>query len=228
MSTTPALFIHGVGRAGRPAWKHQHHLETERTCLWLPRVAPGDPPARAVALAGDLLDRPAHVVAHSYGGVAALQLAEQRPELVCSLTLIEPATLHLTRDTAHTSEHIRALEPVFARAHDPGMDDAEFSRLFAEANGTSVPDVPADVLASLVAQLRSTAPPWSLPVDGSVVARIPTLVVVASLDTMYGEVSDVLRSHGAERAVLEGAGHRPHDDERFGLLLRQFWRTVER
>ena len=39
-----------------------------------------------------------HVVAHSYGGVVALQLARSHPAGVRSLTLIEPVAFHLLRD----------------------------------------------------------------------------------------------------------------------------------
>lgn len=41
-------------------------------------------------MAAGLLERPAHVIGHSYGGYAALRLAVDHPELVRSLTLIEP------------------------------------------------------------------------------------------------------------------------------------------
>jgi len=222
----PVLFIHGVGRAGRAAWPHQHVLERDHTCIWLPRVAPGDPPARVVALARDLLDRPAHVVAHSYGGVAALQLAERHPDVVRSLALVEPAALALSRDAPHTRAHVEVMEPVFARAHDAATDDLEFSRLFSNASGLPAPEVPDDVLAVMTRQLRATAPPWTLTVDASVVAHTPTLVVVGALDTMYGEAAAVLSAHGADRVVIEGTGHRPHDDERFGDVLQHFWSVV--
>ncbi|WP_298298438.1 alpha/beta hydrolase [uncultured Litoreibacter sp.] len=41
-------------------------------------------------MAVGLLERPAHIVGHSYGGYVALRLAVDHPELVRSLTLIEP------------------------------------------------------------------------------------------------------------------------------------------
>lgn len=227
MSATPVLFVHGAGRAGRAAWPAQHGLERGRTCVWLPRVAPGDPPDRMVGLASRLLDRPAHVVAHSYGGLTAMLLAERHPGLVRSLTLVEPAALAVCPDAPHTRAHVDALRPVLARAGDHATSDRELSRLFAAAMGRPAPDVPDDVLAALVGELRATTPPWSVPVDASVVSRTPTLVVLGDLDTMYGEVSEVLAAHGADRVVLDGAGHRPHDDERFDEVLRGFWRVVD-
>lgn len=223
----PVLFVHGAGKAGRAAWPAQHGLERERACVWLPRVAAGDPPDRMVALASSLLDRPAHVVAHSYGGLTALRLAEQHPDLVRSLTLVEPAALALSLNALHTRTHVDAMRPVFARAADDATDDREFSRLFAEAVGRPAPDVTDEVLTALVGQLRATLPPWSVPVDATVVARTPTLVFLGSLDTMYGEVSEALVVRGADRAVLEGTGHRPHDDERFAGVLDGFWRVVD-
>ena len=224
---TPALFIHGAGRAGRAAWPAQHAVERDRPCLWLPRVAPGDPPGRTLAFAAELLDRPAHVVGHSYGGVIALGLAERRPDLVRSLVLVEPAALRLALGSPRTHEHVEALAPVFARAHDSATDDTEFSRLFGEASGIPAPDVPPEVLTAMTRQLRATVPPWTLPVDPTVVARTPTLVVTGSTDTMYAEVADVLQAHGADRVLLDGTGHRPHDDERFAPLLDGFWAAAD-
>ena len=37
-----------------------------------------------------LLERPAHIIGHSYGGYVALRIAVDQPEMVRSLTLIEP------------------------------------------------------------------------------------------------------------------------------------------
>ena len=44
------------------------------------------------------LDEPVHLVGHSYGGAVALHIARTRPELLKSLTLIEPSAFHLLRD----------------------------------------------------------------------------------------------------------------------------------
>lgn len=39
--------------------------------------------------------RPVHLVGHSAGGLAALNIARERPDLIASLTLIEPVAFHL-------------------------------------------------------------------------------------------------------------------------------------
>ena len=44
------------------------------------------------------LNEPAHLVGHSYGGAVALHIARRRPELLRSLTLIEPTAFHLLRN----------------------------------------------------------------------------------------------------------------------------------
>jgi pimeloyl-ACP methyl ester carboxylesterase len=57
----------------------------------------------------ELLDRlgtPVHLVGHSYGGGVALRVARARPQLIRSLTLIEPSTFHLLR---HGAADLRAL-----------------------------------------------------------------------------------------------------------------------
>jgi len=67
------------------------------------------PVADDAADLGSLLEArdhfPAHVVAHSYGGAVALELASERPELVRSLVLHEPPFLGLlANDPATASE----------------------------------------------------------------------------------------------------------------------------
>jgi pimeloyl-ACP methyl ester carboxylesterase len=43
-------------------------------------------------------ERPIHLVGHSYGGGVALNIARRYPELIASLTLVEPTAFHLLKD----------------------------------------------------------------------------------------------------------------------------------
>lgn len=43
------------------------------------------------------IDHPVHLVGHSYGGAVALRIGRERPDLIKSLTLIEPSAFHLLR-----------------------------------------------------------------------------------------------------------------------------------
>ncbi len=54
--------------------------------------------AAQIAALAARLGGPVHLVGHSYGGAVALKLARVAPELVRSLTVIEPAAFHLLRD----------------------------------------------------------------------------------------------------------------------------------
>ncbi len=53
--------------------------------------------ARPVIELVDLLDRPVHLVGHSYGGALALKVAVERPDRVVSLSLFEPSAFHILR-----------------------------------------------------------------------------------------------------------------------------------
>ncbi len=54
--------------------------------------------AAAVRSVLGTLGEPAHLVGHSYGGAVALHIARTRPELLRSLTLVEPSAFHLLRN----------------------------------------------------------------------------------------------------------------------------------
>ncbi len=45
----------------------------------------------------DRIGTPVHLVGHSYGGGVALRVARERPEMIRSLTLVEPSAFHLLR-----------------------------------------------------------------------------------------------------------------------------------
>jgi len=87
------------GHGGSPAWD-----ETQ------------DYQAQSVDWAASLLEGPAHVVGHSFGGTVALRLAVERPDLVERLTLIEPVYFAAMKaaDPDSFAAHEASFEPVAA------------------------------------------------------------------------------------------------------------------
>jgi len=71
------------------------------------------PVIELIAAAG----QPVHLVGHSYGGGVALHIARRRPDLLASLTLIEPTAFHLLKggaaeDQAAYREIVSVAEPI--------------------------------------------------------------------------------------------------------------------
>jgi pimeloyl-ACP methyl ester carboxylesterase len=93
-----------IGYGGTSGWHHRSGW-----CL-----------AQEAALVRSLLGRlgrPAHLVGHSFGGAVALHVARTRPDLVTSLTLIEPTAFHLLRGgDAEDAEALREITAVAADA----------------------------------------------------------------------------------------------------------------
>lgn len=100
--TTVAIDLHGHGDSD--PWHGRHGL----------RLADE---AAAVAAVLARLDRPVHLVGHSYGGAVALNLALSGVSLA-SLTLVEPVAFHLLRDgspaTAPFVDEVAAVAGVVA------------------------------------------------------------------------------------------------------------------
>lgn len=63
--------------------------------------------------------RRVHLVGHSYGGGVALHIARRRPELLSSLTLIEPTAFHLLKDGS--GEDLAALREIVSVAEAIGL-----------------------------------------------------------------------------------------------------------
>lgn len=72
--------------------------------------------AAAVRSAIGRLGEAVHLVGHSYGGAVALHIARTRPELLRSLTLVEPSAFHLLRNGDATD--LAALREITAVAAD--------------------------------------------------------------------------------------------------------------
>lgn len=135
------VFVHGAGSFGSAAWPRQHGMALAYDALFLRRHG-FDPVAEPVessfaedtaivlrSLADDGRGAAGgHIVAHSQGAISAMMAAVERPDLVYSLTLVEPACLSLTAELPATAAHRELMQPLFDVRHQLG--DEDFQREF--------------------------------------------------------------------------------------------------
>ena len=130
------VFVHGAGPFGAVAWPRQHGMALKYDALFLRRHG-FDPVAEPLDSSFDadtaivlrsLADdgrgaAGGHVVAHAEGAISAMMAAVQRPDLVYSLTLVEPACLSLTAELPATAAHRSLMQPLFDVRHQLGDED---------------------------------------------------------------------------------------------------------
>lgn len=219
------IFVHGAGTFGAAAWPRQHGMALEFDCLFVRRHG-FDPVAAPLPtdfsadqqILEEALGDGGHLVAASQGAVSAMMLAVERPELVRSLILAEPACLSLTEELPATAAHRARVEPLFARAAD--LTDEEFHREFARAVFASEAQ-PINTAEDRhrARRLRLQAPPWTAPL--TIVPGVPTLVLTGGWEPLYEEVAEYLAGTGAVHRVV-GGGHRPQDTDEGNALIREF------
>jgi pimeloyl-ACP methyl ester carboxylesterase len=227
MKNERVVFVHGAENFGAAAWPRQHGMALEFDCLFVRRHG-FDPVAVPLAtdfladqhILAEALGPGGHLVAASQGAVAAMMLAVERPELVRSLVLAEPACLSLTEELPATAAHRTRVEPLFARAAE--LTDEEFSREFARVVFASDPR-PLDTAEDRhrARRLRLQAPAWTAPLK--IVPGVPTLVLTGGWEPLYEEVAEYLAATGAVHRVV-GGGHRPQDTDEGNALIRSFIR----
>jgi pimeloyl-ACP methyl ester carboxylesterase len=220
-----AFFILGAGRSGQQAWPLQADDADCSDFHFVERADASNDPHRTAAAVRALMTEPAHVVAHSYGAIAAFKLAERHPDLVRSLVLFEPATLALARGQSSVEAHIAAMTSVLTHCADAAISGQAFAEMFLRAMGVE-PRGTAEQLEAKGTLLRAIVPPWKFELDATVPARTSTLVVTGAGEPMYGEIATVLVNEGAEHIVLEGTGHRPQDDPRATEHMKAFWAQI--
>jgi len=230
------VFVHGSVVGGRSTWRGQLALGERFELFVVDRPGfPPNPPVDRVDFEADAdfvgaLLRPGdHVVGHSYGGVISLLACASRPELVRSLTVIEPpATSVAPEDLAVVEFGARGAE-LYARAQD---DDPEtFLKKFLEAVGSAfeVPSPLPPELAQGAQALMVERGPWEaeIPLDTLAAAAFPKLVVSGAHHAAFDGICDALvRGLSAERVVLEGHGHSVQRHPRFNDELADFVRRA--
>ncbi|WP_455834689.1 alpha/beta fold hydrolase [Pseudarthrobacter siccitolerans] len=231
------VFVHGAGNFGSAAWPRQHGMALSYDALFLRRHG-YDPVAEPVessfeedarivlrSLADDGRGAAGgHVVAHSQGAIAAMLAAVERPDLVFSLTLVEPACLSLTAELPATAAHIGTMQPLFDARHQ--MSDQDFQREFVRRVYATDLQKPATAEEKRSARrLRLQAPAWEAPLH--IVPGVPTLVLTGGWEPLYEEIAGYLRETGALHRTAAG-GHRPHDSVEGDRIIRSFIRDVGR
>jgi pimeloyl-ACP methyl ester carboxylesterase len=195
-------------RRGFPPGPDVDHVDFEDEVVWLDQF----------------LEPGTHLVGHSYGGVIALLAAARLPELVRSLTVIEPPALGVARGVPTVDEFIARTEEHWTKGP---RDPAEFLSGFLSLVGSSIP--PGNFSPELLQGARTLMVERSpaeavIPFDALAGAPFPKLVVSGGHSAAFEAVCDVLEERlGAERAVLPGAGHSVQRlGARFNDLLASF------
>ncbi|NYD47908.1 pimeloyl-ACP methyl ester carboxylesterase [Actinomadura luteofluorescens] len=182
-----AVFVHGIFSWGADelyGFGNQRPLEDEFRLVMMDRRGHGASPdiegSDYETDADDitvLLGDGAHLVAHSYGGAGAMLAAVRRPDLVRSLTLIQPGTL---RPAAGHPVVDEALERARAGTAGlpPEMTPEEYLRASTEGIGMPVPEATPERLRAVRAAMRER-PCWDaeIPLDQLAAAPWPKLMI---------------------------------------------------
>jgi pimeloyl-ACP methyl ester carboxylesterase len=195
--------LHGYGGtspwAGRAAFRLEH--EASIVCSLLARAG------------GD-----AHLVGHSFGGAVALHVARTRPDLLSSLTVIEPVAFHLLRreDVAALVEIMEVANGV-ANALACGDYFGGMARFVDYWSGPGAWETVApERRAGFAARLGKVALDFEATLNEPAMLRdfreiaIPTLVVQGSRSPRPTRRICELLAYvlpDAQLAIVEGAGH---------------------
>lgn len=211
------VFVHGSVTNGPATWSGQRELADrfELEVLNRPGFPPNPPAERsdfeddARWVAEQLRDGD-HLVGNSYGGVISLLAAVRRPELLRSLTVIEPPATRLAPDDRAARRF--AADGMHWWARGPKDDPEAFLRGFLRTVGSNF-DPPSPLPPDLEQGARALVVqrgPWEaeIPLETLAATHFPKLVVSGAHHAAFDAICDVLeRELPAQRLVLAGFGH---------------------
>ncbi len=177
--------------------------------------------ARAIGALVASIGEPVHLVGYSYGAAVAVKLAALRPEILRSLTLIEPVSFHLLRHGARSDHELYTdvaglASSIFSHAID--RQPAEAMRIFIDywsgegAWARTSPRLQAELLGHLArvcADLRAVMFEHQTVLDLAGVA-CPTLVIQGSASPRVSRRLSELVAGAIPQATLRtvaDAGH---------------------
>ena len=233
MPTRPRLvLVHGSVGNGAATWGAQAPLADRFELVVLDR--PGFPPGPQVPSVdfedhgrwvAELLEPGDHLAGHSYGGIVSLLAAAERPELVRSLTVIEPPCFRIARGEPEADAATEALERHWASLpREPRDFLVGFFALVSERPPTLPDPLPPDLEQGartlMVERLPSEA---EIPFERLAAAPFPKLVVSGGHLGGFERVCDVLEERlDAERLIVRGAGHNPQTAAGFNEAFSEF------
>jgi pimeloyl-ACP methyl ester carboxylesterase len=201
-----------------------------------PPVSIGDQAADAAALLDRLGARHAHIVGHSSGAAIGIQVALDRPDVVHTLTLLEPTLVSLPRGQAF----LKQAAPVF-EAYASGDHSGAFAMFMAAASGLDWETCRAlleERIPGVVAQSINDADTffgielpslteWEFGAEQAAAIRRPVLSVLgAETQPLWVEIADFLRASlpYAEESTIDGVGHllQIQDPEPVARQIAQF------
>lgn len=234
-SGTPVVLVHGSLATGPMEWEAQRWVADDRYRLLVPtrRAYVGADQGEDFVIDGSdvaqLLDRPAHLVGHSYGALGAIMAAVERPDSVRSLVLAEPPLFDVANEHPAVARMRSELELLLGEE----IGDREFLTRFLRAVGTPVEELDADLLdelATMTLPLRRARQPWEAPVPLAWLASAPFPTVVVSGDhhPAFSAICEATsRTAGARLTVAAGAGHEVQWAERFNEVLLATWSEAD-
>ncbi|KZB86992.1 alpha/beta hydrolase [Amycolatopsis regifaucium] len=176
-------------------------------------------------IAEQVLDDPAHLVGLSYGAIVAMVAAARRPEMVRSLTVVEPPAAGVVRG----NEVVDAWDAELRRFLDGPLEDPRevFETFFPLAGvPLPIPDPVPETLRRGARALVGMRPPGDaeLPLDVLASAEFPILVLTGDHRREYEIIADEIANRtGARRDVVAGMGHLvPDTGEPFNVRLETF------
>lgn len=224
--TDSIVFVHGSGRSGRDNWPVQADAFPDASYLVMPGHGAELPRATdmpdCVSGVLDACGQSAFVVAHSFGAIAAVLAAEQAPQRIRGLVLLEPALYSLARGRDAVDAHVAKMSPIFERAG--GQEAGDFwIELMSALTGAPGRAPSGESERSQAERLRLQRPPWEFEISPQAFERVPTLVITGDWNREYEEIAEALQVLGARHEFVRGLGHRVQDVSRTNDLLAEFF-----
>ena len=194
-----ALLPDLLGHGRSPAWDGQGDYHDANLSALLP-----------------LIDRPMHVLGHSFGGTLALRLAIEHPGRVTRLTLIEPVFFAAARGTPSFAAHVETFTPIYAatEAGDLGTAAKLFHTAYGAGDWSDMTPMAQEAFARRMPLVTASAPAIQDDIHGlsprlTDISVPVTLIRGSQTQPVVADIHAALaaRIPNATDHVVGGAGH---------------------